>query len=55
MQLKRRYLINGWTESREKFLRVIGNITEKEYESLKNGDTIFKDDNSFCIENFDGI
>lgn len=53
--MRRVYYINGWEETREYFIRTIGRIDDEQLELLKNGDTITKNDNTFRIENWDGI
>ena len=53
--MKRRYILNGFEERREYFLKVLGNITSSEFNILKNGETLEKDGNKFTIENYWGL
>ena len=53
--MKRKYLINGWEETREYFLRRLGDYTETEYKTLVSGGEVKRIDSYFKIENIDGI
>lgn len=44
-----RYYINGWQESEEYFCEC-GRFTDHEKIRLKNGETVEKNGNSFCVE-----
>ena len=53
--MKRRYLINDWEETREFFIRRLGDYTEAEYKTLISGGSIKRMDSYFRIENISGI
>ena len=53
--MKRKYIINGWQESREYFLRLLGGFTNEEYNTLLNGGKVYREDNVFYIENINGL
>ena len=53
--MKRRYYINGWQESREYFLQCLGRFTSEEYNTLINGGKVYRDDDTFYIENVNGL
>ena len=53
--MKRIYVLNGFAELREYFLKVLGKITEEELSVLKSGEVLEKDGNRFYIINYEGL
>lgn len=53
--MRRRYILNGFEERREYFLKVLGNITASEFNKLKNGEVLEKYGHKFYIENYEGL
>lgn len=53
--MKRRYFINGWQESREYFLQMLGSFTYEEYDTLIRGGEVYRDRDVFYIENVNGL
>ena len=53
--MKRRYFINGWQESREYFLHMLGSFTHEEYDTLIRGGEVYRGRDAFYIENVNGL
>lgn len=52
----RKYMINGFEEKRECFLnKIIGEITQEQYEDLLDGEEITVNGDVFIIKNVEGI
>ena len=53
--MKRKYYINGWQESREYFLQMLGSFTHEEYNTLISGGEVYRGRDVFYIENVNGL
>lgn len=53
----RKYLINGWSENREFFIRTLKEQepTEEQLKNIQNGECVKVGENTFEIENANGI